>query len=388
MTELYPPRISFRRLMAVKETSPNNFESIQLAWPPGIVPTRTFGGHVYAQAVYSASKTVSNGMIVHNATGHFLLPGRSDTPFTYRVRRIRDGGVYCQRSVDVYQETEGLAAKDPWRVERNSDTPCFVVTVSFKREERNSTKTVEIGHQNAPADHIQTTYASVLDGIAIPDHPRSPSADGQWFIEHVLGDKWHDHAETFPGVEIRKVDMKAYNGEVVEGGGGKAGDWRQLCFYRVLQDEIDTPQSPDATIKPDPETDTLNLAACAHIYASDRNSLFLIQRALGYEMRQASAGSLSHTVILHGSPRYLTLTNASDGKAKWFVQEAWTSNSGENRGCHESRLWDFEAGRILATTVQDGMMRVPTMEYVPPSKTTAAQGEGELKKTRSREGKL
>ena len=46
------------------------------------------------------------------------------------------------------------------------------------------------------------------------------------------------------------------------------------------------------------------------------------------------------------------------GRPKWFVQEAWTSNSGENRGCHESRLWDWEGGQVVATTLQDGMMRV------------------------------
>ena len=27
-------------------------------------------------------------------------------------------------------------------------------------------------------------------------------------------------------------------------------------------------------------------------------------------------------------------------------------------GCHESRLWDWEKGEVVATTVQDGMVRV------------------------------
>jgi hypothetical protein len=62
MTEAYPPGISFKRLMEVKETAPDTFESIQLAWPPGIVEDRTFGGHVYAQSVYAASKTCAKGM--------------------------------------------------------------------------------------------------------------------------------------------------------------------------------------------------------------------------------------------------------------------------------------------------------------------------------------
>ena len=282
-------------------------------------------------------------------------------PFIYRVRRVRDGGSYCLRTVDVYQNAEGQSAKDPWRVVRDSKTPCFFATVSFKREEKNSERTVDFGHQDAPSDHIKKSYAKVLDGIPIADHPRSPSADAQWWIDH-LGERWIEHAETLPGLEIRKVDMKAYNGVMDPGGAGRSGDYRQLCFYRVIQEEGGSIPS-DTAGQSDADTDAVNLNACAHLYASDRNSLFLIQRALGFEKRQTSAGSLAHNVIVHGSPRNMHLEDVN-GKAKWFVQEAWTSNSGEGRGCHESRLWDFEAGRILATTVQDGMMRVPKADYV------------------------
>jgi hypothetical protein len=35
--------------------------------------------------------------------GHFLLVGRTDAPFRYRVGVVRDGGGYVQRRVDVTQ---------------------------------------------------------------------------------------------------------------------------------------------------------------------------------------------------------------------------------------------------------------------------------------------
>jgi acyl-CoA thioesterase len=56
--------VSWRLLMALKQTGDNVFESLTPAWPPAPF-TRAFGGHVYAQAVYAASKTVEKGLVVH-----------------------------------------------------------------------------------------------------------------------------------------------------------------------------------------------------------------------------------------------------------------------------------------------------------------------------------
>jgi acyl-CoA thioesterase len=56
--------VSWRRLMLLKKTDDDVFESLTPAWPPAPFK-RAFGGHVYAQAVYAASKTVDQGMVVH-----------------------------------------------------------------------------------------------------------------------------------------------------------------------------------------------------------------------------------------------------------------------------------------------------------------------------------
>jgi acyl-CoA thioesterase len=108
------------------------------------------------------------------------------------------------------------------------------------------------------------------------------------------------------------------------------------------------------------EMDDMNLHACAHLYACDRNSLFLGQRAHGFESILSEAGSLSITVVFHGPPQRLNMIDKGTGKRKMFVQESWASNSGADRLCHNSRLWDYDEGRIIATTLQDGMMRFPT----------------------------
>ncbi|KAL6244033.1 hypothetical protein RBB50_008902 [Rhinocladiella similis] len=333
--------ISFKRLMALKKTGDDVFESLTAAWPPAPFQ-RAFGGHVYAQAMYAASRTVEKGLVVHSMTGYFNLPGAIDVPFVYRIRRLRDGGIYCLRSVDVYQQSNAAG---------QGSSPCFTATISFKRSEKNNRKWRGFEHQNVSRHQIRKEYASVLDGLRPQDHPLAPGADSQWWEEQEA-ERWNETAAAFPGVEMRKVNMHKYNG-VVERGGGKDGQgasrWRALYFYRLIQDEEDTKSG---------EID-LNLHAAAHLYASDRNSLFLVQRALGYEYVPTTMASLSHTVVFHGLAEHLCMLD-EQGPSKWFVQEAWTSHSGDNRGCHNSRLWDYASGRVIATTIQDGMLRFPS----------------------------
>ena len=348
--------ISFKGLMALKPLGNDVFESLSSGYPPTAI-FRTYGGHVYAQAAWAASKTVAKGQYIHNITGYFLLLGDSGVPFTYHVRRVRDGGIYCLRTVEVYQDS---------KAGEGGKTPCFVATVSFKRDESGKQKKGLrrfFEHQSAMPNHIDTTYKDVLQGKTFEDHSIDPAADGIW-SDQMSWKLWKQRGEAFPGLEQRKVDMRRFNGRAVEGGkdGGElARRWRLLVFYRVLREEdvLDSMKITNKDTGDDKDEDDLNFHACAHLYASDRNSLFLGQRALGYETIHTQAGSLAHTVIFHGPPSRLKMFDDS-GKRKMYVQESWTSNSGADRLTHNSRLWDYDEGRIIATTMQDGMMRIPT----------------------------
>lgn len=250
--------------------------------------------------------------------------------------------MYCLRGVDVYQDSEAAA---------QGTTPCFVATVSFKRSEQSAKKWVGYEYQNVAEDHIKKEYETVLKGLKPADHPLAPGADASWW-EQEEQELWLQSAAAFPGVETRKVNMSKLNGSVELGGGDGQGTtrYRQLLFYRLVQDD-------DPSEKEDAASD-FNLHAAAHLYASDRNSLFLIQRALGYGNIRTTMASLSHTVIFHGSADRLGMIDENGG-SKWFVQESWTSHGGDNRGCHNSLLWDYDTGAVIATTIQDGMLRFP-----------------------------
>jgi len=73
-------------------------QSLDLGWG------RLFGGHVLAQALSAASKTVHQGWLVHSLHGYFLRPGAVDAPLLYEVDRIRDGGSFATRRVVVRQK--------------------------------------------------------------------------------------------------------------------------------------------------------------------------------------------------------------------------------------------------------------------------------------------
>jgi acyl-CoA thioesterase len=102
-----------------------------------------------------------------------------------------------------------------------------------------------------------------------------------------------------------------------------------------------------------------NLHACAHLYASDKNSLFVISNALGFGDHVGTMGSLSHSVVFHVRSDELLFKRQKDGgkgMGEWWIQEAWTPRSGQGRGMHESRMWSPK-GVHVASTWQEGLVR-------------------------------
>lgn len=277
---------------------------------------------------------------LQDMTGTFVLPGLFDRPYIYTVRHIRDGSMYCTRAVEARQDGK----------------ICFTGLCSLKRCEAE-----RFSHQ--PLDAHQR-FKSILSGKRPEDYPPSPGVDADWWDEYA---KAKNIAEReFPGVDVRKVDMKDYNQtEEVKRCPEK---FRQLQLYsfKGLPETQPTVNLDDSKAK-EQSGEYDNLYACAHMYASDKNSLLLIPRALGHPMFTALA-SLTLTVVFHEHGEALRMMDwdasresIEDLPKKWFLQEAWTPSSGDNRAIHESYLWSRE-GRLLATTMQDSLLRLPKVD--------------------------
>jgi len=69
---------------------------------------RTFGGHVAAQALVAATRTVRPEVSVHSLHGYFLRPGDPTTPTQYLVDRVRDGRSFTTRRVTGVQHGEAI----------------------------------------------------------------------------------------------------------------------------------------------------------------------------------------------------------------------------------------------------------------------------------------
>ncbi|KAF2660974.1 acyl-CoA thioesteras-like protein [Lophiostoma macrostomum CBS 122681] len=355
--------LPFDKVMELENIDDRTFRSVVKAYSPTGGENGTYGGHVYAQAAWAAAQTVDEGFLIHNITGWFTLGGKPSEYFVYSVHKIRDGYNYCTRSVTVTQAAE--------------KGTMFTCTCSFKREEGSP-----VQYQDPFA--LKDEYREVLEGKEDNPmrHPNAPSNDSEWFRETYLP-AHPEHFNPVGGMHIRKVDMKNYNDS------RRPIDKRQLLFYS-LRGSLPLPTAP----YPPPTEGTLkltreaNLHACAHLYASDRNSLFIIPNHLERGRDYTRMASLSHTVIFHVGIRDLVMPpeprinhpNADptlfedeptplcnlDGEGqgdrdgdgrKWYVQEAWVTRAGGGRGLHMSWLWDYERGVHVASTIQDGLVR-------------------------------
>jgi acyl-CoA thioesterase len=292
-------------------------------------------------------------------TGWFTLGGMPTEHFVYTVHSIRDGGNYCVRSVTVTQ----IAEKGV----------CFTATLSFKRAESSPFR---FQHKL----DIQKEYGRYIHSKPMFDHPDMPSQDSWWF-HNVHAPKHPDHFNPLGGLHLRKLDMKPYNK------GRDPIDRRRLMMYSTRGSMPPIPASILKAKKPKYGREA-NLHAIAHIYASDRNSLFVIGDHLDISADATRIATISHTVIFHVGVEELLFpnepadrpTNAApteqvggaedapdpDSKQrKWYMQEVWTDRAEGGRGLHRSRIWDPDTGRHLATTIQDGLVRFKDQSAPP-----------------------
>jgi hypothetical protein len=98
-----------------------------------------------------------------------------------------------------------------------------------------------------------------------------------------------------------------------------------------------------------------NLDACAHMYHSDRESVWGMVRQYDLLDVLDSAASLSHTIIFHTGADQ-TVFRDSKGR-RFFYLETGCKRLSDGRGLHEGKIYDAE-GNHVATTQQDGAIRL------------------------------
>ena len=90
--------------LAVEQLDRLLFRGLPNDWPNKHV----FGGHVVAQAMEAAEKTVDPAYSLHSLHSYFLRPGIADQPIIYDVDPIRDGRSFVTRRVVAIQNGEAI----------------------------------------------------------------------------------------------------------------------------------------------------------------------------------------------------------------------------------------------------------------------------------------
>jgi len=97
-----PPQ-SLKEMVAVRQTSDNEFQSVHPPSRMGNSAPIAYGGCTLSIATSSAYATVKPGYHAYSLLGHFLGPALTDRVLHTTVRRIRDTRTFATRQVDVSQ---------------------------------------------------------------------------------------------------------------------------------------------------------------------------------------------------------------------------------------------------------------------------------------------
>lgn len=203
----------------------------------------------------------------------------------------------------------------------------FTAICSFKSSEEHS------DGASIQQDSVQQRYASILSSRRTQDWPPSPLVD----IDAVVSILGNHHIGTFPIVDMKKVDMAAFNE------GRPAHERVELILYRLLK-----PLPSDGTDGYD-----ANAHMAVHGYTVDRNGLLMLGNHLGFGWKLGKVASLTYSLVVHVNADEMVMECGED---EWWVQESTFPRAGAGRGVIMSKIWS-PGGVHVATEYQDGLVR-------------------------------
>ncbi|WP_069811251.1 acyl-CoA thioesterase [Streptomyces sp. TP-A0874] len=261
--------------------------------------SRVFGGQVAAQALAAAGRTVPGDRGPHSLHAYFLRPGDPGTPIIYSVDRIRDGSSFATRRVVAVQQGQ----------------PIFHLSASFQRAEQG------LEHQEPMPK--------------APDPRTLPTA----------AERLARHAHLFPNplvvrrlLEIGEAIDLRYVLDPPYLTAGTAREPASQVWFRVAGELAGAADRP-------------LLHYCLATYASDMtllDSVLLAHGRGGWSLGDIVGASLDHAMWFHRPFR----------ADEWLLYDQLSPSSAGGRGLGQARIYT-EDGRLAASVVQEGVMRVP-----------------------------
>jgi hypothetical protein len=158
---------------------------------------------------------------------------------------------------------------------------------------------------------------------------------------------------TFPIVDMKKVDMTAFNE------GKPLHERRELILYRLLH-----PLPVGSPVKEGDDDSSAvwdaNSHVLVHAYEADRNGLLMVLNNLGFGATYGRVASLSYSFVMHvGAAEAVMDVQYGGGGERtdgWWVQEVRFPRAAAGRAIVMSLIWS-PAGLHVATGYQDGISR-------------------------------
>lgn len=264
--------------------------------------------------------------------GYFTSMGLKDRPFIYDVKPISTSRSFSTVSVTAHQpsvpSTNPEGDHYPLADAALAPGPVsFTAICSFKSSEEHS------DGASIQEDSVQKRFASILSSRRTQDWPPSPLVD----IDAVVSIVGNHHVGAFPIVDMKKVDMAAFNE------GKPAHERVELILYRLLK-----PLPSDGTDGYD-----ANAHMAVHGYTVDRNGLLMLGNHLGFGWKLGKVASLTYSLVVHVNADEMVIEYGED---EWWVQESTFPRAGAGRGVIMSKIWS-PRGLHVATEYQDGLVR-------------------------------
>jgi acyl-CoA thioesterase II len=285
-----------------------------------------FGGQTVAQALTAAMRTVDDGsgLYLHSMHSYFLLAGDASVDICYTVRRVRDGRSFATRFVEAQQSGQTI----------------FVLTASFHAIEPSNGLEYHAQMPEAPPPESLPNYEQHLTRV-LSDHQRGAitlRAEMCAYLQRRLKKPVPmDVRACDPDNELNMFDAPKRPA-------------RQLVWMKARNGELGD----------DPNVHRAILA-----YMSDWRLLGTATFPVGgtANARPKMVVSLDHSIWFHTYDEPARDGSAGFRADEWLLFQMECDVAGGSRATVRGRVWTRQ-GRIAASIVQEGLIRLPAVEEV------------------------
>ncbi|KAF1954811.1 Thioesterase/thiol ester dehydrase-isomerase [Byssothecium circinans] len=319
--------------------------------PPGA--RGIFGGAAIAQCLSAAQKTVTDEFTVHSMHCYFVLAGNSEIPIIYHVERVRSGKSFATRTVQARQRGKVI----------------FTTTISFVRQNSGGEKLVE---------HA-VTMPQVPSPVEGKNDLDEGSSTGPFLTQRL---DIYNNDSPHPHTKKCRQWIKA-RGTISPAGGHQA----HLAALAYMSDNYfvgtvarvhkiwrfasarknNTKSSIDEEVLK--KLLAMDDADLKRVKFLQRHDIERIRRLKNGEQEKEDKEkdepeigmmvSLDHTIYFH-DPRGFRAD-------EWMFTEMETPWSGDGRGLVFQKMFSGD-GRLIATCVQEGLVRLKQTGDAPQSK--------------------